>query len=235
MTGARVDKYAEWKEPSFQVDIFERPIPEPDHDEDDDPEWAEALDAVGLGVDDWEWEAAHDAARLAWTLPQLEWLFSRVGRHTTPTLLLSALYEGSLPGAARAGAAAYVWSLCEWPEHALDRNKWVAVWDLVGYSVAGQPAPRPTAPTTLYRGAVDDEVAELGLSWTRSRKVAEGFAAGGPQFGFGPGVVLECAFPPACLLADIGDAGRGGEHEVVADVRRGSPRPEPTRTPYAPG
>jgi hypothetical protein len=124
---------------------------------------------------------AHD--RLRWFLdhhyaPDADELVSacvRVGRITAVDLVYMLYYHDPLTREAAVASVGDVWSMSEYPDSHLDHWEWRELFDLAGYTEDGEPAQRPTAPLTLYRGSVPERKADW--SWTDNRDVAAKYAS----------------------------------------------------------
>jgi hypothetical protein len=144
------------------------------------------------------------------TADDIEAAASRLGRDHYPALIDSLVAYGWLTTSAAAVVVASAWSAAEHPQDALHEDEWRYLFEFAGYTVDGVPAPRPTAPVQVYRGA--DEAHRLGWSWTDDRKLAAWFAR-----RWSAGQVWTLFAPPYRLLARISDQ-RPGESEFVVDT-----------------
>jgi hypothetical protein len=76
-----------------------------------------------------------------------------LGRNEGPALLYDLYYTGSLAIDLHPGVVAGVWSMAEFPATCFDPPTiWAELFGEAGYTHDGQPAPRPSAPVTVYRG-----------------------------------------------------------------------------------
>lgn len=144
----------------------------------------------------------------------------RVGRNAYPHLL-DWLEQGFLLKEALTHCVPEAWCDAEFPESQLDADRWEELFDAAGYTVDGRLTQRPTAPITLYRGAIADRSA--GMSWTEDRDLAAWFSN---RFtSVEPGHVYETTVQPTRVLAHFTGTGefcRQGESEYV--IRRPAPR-----------
>lgn len=98
----------------------------------------------------------------------------------------------------------YVWNtLGHAPEHLIGPDAWREVFDIVGFTHTdpvnfGQAAERPTAPVTLYRGAIPERAD--GWMWTDELDEARCYATHSGQFH---GHVWTVTAPPDRVLATI--------------------------------
>ncbi len=146
------------------------------------------------------------------TTEELEWLIGLAGRVNGPGFLAEALSEDKITAATVTALVGPIWSSAEYPDRELDHNTWRWIFDVAGFTIDGKPAERPAEPLTLYRGAVPER--RTDWSWTRTRAVAERFAAG--LRGRGTGRLWVCTVPPESMLAVNTER---DEDEVVVDTR----------------
>lgn len=146
------------------------------------------------------------------TTEELSWLIGLAGRVNGPGFLAEALSEDKVTNGIVAALVGSVWSSAEYPDRELDHDTWRWLFDIAGFTVDGKRAQRPTEPMTLFRGSVPER--RTDWSWSRTRAVAELFAAG-PR-GRGKGRLWVCEVPPESMLAV--NTGRD-EDEVVVDTR----------------
>lgn len=90
-------------------------------------------------------------------------------------------------------------------------SMFLELFDRHGFTMEGQPAPKPRGALTLYRGATSEN--RCGISWTLKPSIADYFAA----YRQAPGAigrVWTAHIPAARLLAFFPD-----ENEFIADLR----------------
>ncbi len=80
-------------------------------------------------------------------------LMAGVGRNAAPWLLAEIDDALALPWGWLPELVTEAWSVCEWPEPALGRDRWLLMWrDCGGYVCDGRRRARPRKPWRLYRG-----------------------------------------------------------------------------------
>ncbi|MFF8960855.1 hypothetical protein [Streptomyces sp. NPDC014894] len=126
-------------------------------------------------------------------------LLLRAGRTEGPVLLSTAWSTGTITAETLSVHVGRVWSMAEYPDAALDRPVWTALFAAAGFTVDGHPAERPTAPVPLWRGSVPERRADW--SWTTRRAVAEGYATGTGARRPRTGRLYRTLAPPSALLA----------------------------------
>lgn len=146
------------------------------------------------------------------TTEELSWLIGLAGRVNGPGFLAEALSDDKVTTHTVTALVGSIWSSAEYPDRELDRDTWRWLFDVAGFTADGKPADRPAEPLTLFRGSVPER--RTDWSWTRTRAVAERFAAG--IRGRGEGRLWVCTVPPSHMLAV--NTGRD-EDEVVVDTR----------------
>ncbi|MBW0103841.1 hypothetical protein [Pseudonocardia sp. KRD291] len=131
-------------------------------------------------------------------LSRTEWesAASRVGRERVPALLVELTDAALIGGDVLPRAVADAWSGPARPERRLDPEQWVELFGAAGYTVDGEPAPRPGVPVRLH-GTGEGDVA--GLAWTEDRAGAPGHTT---------------LAPPEALLARVTAADGRVEHLV---------------------
>ncbi|WP_431959899.1 hypothetical protein [Mycobacterium sp. smrl_JER01] len=134
-----------------------------------------------------------------------------LGRNEGPALLYD-LYPQSIDVADHPEVVTEVWCMAEFPASLLDPDDWVSLFEEVGYTEDGKPAPRPRNPVTVYRGCSPER--RFGMSWTTDIERARWFAQ--RDLGQGAGQLYEATIPPGCLLAYIHESHRL-EAEFVVD------------------
>lgn len=149
----------------------------------------------------------------------LTWMM-RLSSEDAPRFAEELIGAMRMPSEVRTTILANAWSRPHFPENILASYEWIQLFDEVGFAVDGKPAPAPTEPLTLFRGAT--EAGKEGMSWTTDRAVAERFASG--MVMREPGQVWTATVPPHALLANIN--GREEAEWVVqpdnlGDVRAG--------------
>lgn len=148
---------------------------------------------------------------------------ARLGRNDLPAALVHAVFINNTltePEDIAAGVAS-AWTMCEWPEQAVDQDLWsmlyaYAVEDLVdSYLHDDDIRGRDDLPeqVTLWRGAIEDR--RLGMSWTGDRKRAEWFAHRFDGMTDKVGKVYQVTVDRELILARF-EEGRG-EDEYVLD------------------
>ncbi len=151
------------------------------------------------------------------TLDEFETSLFREGRIQGPGLLFDAWFGRRIPRQVLTATIGMVWSGTECPFNAMTQDVWRALFDAAGYTVDGQPAPRPTSAIRLYRGSLP--TLRRRWSWTTDRTLAERFALGygdGGYIGRTPGKVYALDAPPESLMCAITDR---DESEHVVDTR----------------
>lgn len=143
---------------------------------------------------------------------EFETALMHVGRNDGPALLDDLHFAGSVSVAENPGIVTTAWAMAEFPSNLLDADTWVELFEEAGYTVDGEPAPRPEAPVTVYRGCHPER--RFGMSWTTDLERAQWFAD--RDLGRGVGAVYESTVRPGWLLAYIHDSQRG-EAEFVVD------------------
>lgn len=146
------------------------------------------------------------------TTAELETLISRAGRNEGPVFLATAYAENLVEADTVTALVGGIWSAAEFPDRYLDHDTWRWLFNVAGFTIDGKPAVRPAEPLTLFRGAVPER--RTDWSWTRTRAVAERFAAG--LRGRGEGRLWVCTVPPSHMLAVNTER---DEDEVVVDTR----------------
>jgi len=146
------------------------------------------------------------------TTDELAVRLARAGRDYGPALLSAAWQQQYIDQAVLAAHVGDVWSGAEYPDRMLERDEWRALFAAAGYTVNGRPAPRPDGPLELWRGSVPERARDW--SWTATRRIAEGYAAGTaarrPE-----GRLYRTVAPPEALLCH--NTGRD-EDEYVIDT-----------------
>jgi hypothetical protein len=137
----------------------------------------------------------------------------RVGRNNGPALIAGLHCEWRLTPAAATAHVGGAWSAVAFPEDCLDRETWVELFGDAGYTVDRVPAPRPTEPLRLYRGAPVSR--RDRMSWTDDLATARRFASG-EMWGTEPDTVWTALVEPSRLLCANLD-GRG-EREYIIDT-----------------
>jgi hypothetical protein len=141
-----------------------------------------------------------------------------VGRVYAPHLLYCLWCENLITVNVLTASIGGIWSAAEFPDCALDRATWRALFDAAGYTVDGRAAEQPTKPLLLFRGSVvSPAYRRRDWSWTDDIEVARRFAAG--MLGREPGVVWQARVAPWRLLARNVNS-RPGESEYVIDTHR---------------
>jgi hypothetical protein len=136
-----------------------------------------------------------------------------LGRNEGPALLFDLYHGGGLDIGECPSVVADVWSMAEFPESHFDLPEtWRDLFEIAGYTHDGQPAPRPSAPITVYRGCHHER--RFGMSWTPDLERAQWFAD--RDLGHGTGHVYVHRAVPRELLAFI-DASNRHEAEYVLD------------------
>lgn len=168
--------------------------------------------------------AAVDLCGLDGPTYSLEAFESRLSRHDRTEgceLLLDAWVNHHISRDTLTAVIGGVWSSAEYPDDpwspdSLDHETWRMLFQAAGFTAGGRPAPRPTAPLRLYRGAV---VERLRLwSWTTDLEMARFYAF---QYGMrARGRVWTMVAPPAAMLCINTSANARDESEVVVDTSR---------------
>lgn len=119
------------------------------------------------------------------------------------------------------------------PEFALPRDRWIALFEQIGYTLNGEAAPAPAEPVTLWRGC--DQDFRDNLTWSPDRDVAVVFADRPGRY------LYRVDVPPGRLLATMVEGTRGqpqcaarvkgldkvrevltdADRELAAEVRQG--------------
>jgi hypothetical protein len=133
------------------------------------------------------------------TVETLSTAMGRVGRNNCPALVMTTHVEVNLRPALAAWAVQEAWSGAEHPMMYLDKDEWLELFDLAGYTVNGKPSPRPTEAMTVYRGSDAEHC--LGWSWTEDVALAQWFAD--RVIHTRPGIVWRARVEPVRLLARI--------------------------------
>jgi hypothetical protein len=103
-----------------------------------------------------------------------------------------------------------LWRGTKAPGTVMNRSIWCALFRRAGYTVNGQPAPRPAQPVQVFRGA--HPASRLGMSWSTDMAVAQ-------RFTRRPGTRLwRATVAPQHLLAYLSYPG-DPEQEYVIDPR----------------
>lgn len=132
-------------------------------------------------------------------------------RNEGPALLFDLYHAGAIDIGYYPSVVADVWSMAEFPERHFEMpDTWRDLFEAAGYTHDGQPAPRPTAPVTVYRGC--DHERRFGMAWTDDLERAQWFAD--RNLGKGTGQVYVHRAVPSELLAFI-DASNRHEREYV--------------------
>ena len=90
------------------------------------------------------------------------------GRDDGPSMLFDLWAGGRLADGTLAAVLPSAWSAAEYPEAILGRRVWLTLFRMAAY-------PRPSAPMTLYRGAVPRYA--RGMAWTTKVSWAFRFAS----------------------------------------------------------
>lgn len=126
-------------------------------------------------------------------------------RNEGPALLFDLYHAGALDLGYHPSVVADVWKMAEFPERHFEMPEtWRDLFEAAGYTHDGQPAPRPSAPVTVYRGCHHER--RFGMAWTDDLERAQWFAA--RDLGKGAGRVYVHRAAPRELLAFI-----DGRHE----------------------
>lgn len=135
----------------------------------------------------------------------------RLGRNDGPAILFDLYRSGCIDQTVLSALVPGVWTAAEWPSASLPRRVWIEWFRLGRY-------PRPTQPTTLYRGTVPQRA--RGMAWTTDRERAAFFAARWKLMAGRLAYVYEVLASPEAMLADLESVqGNGGrrEAEVIVD------------------
>ncbi|MEV6679444.1 hypothetical protein AB0N09_21705 [Streptomyces erythrochromogenes] len=141
-------------------------------------------------------------------------LLGRAGRVNGPALLFDAWIGRKISQETLAAHIGPVWSGAEYPDRAVDRGSWRAMFRRAGFTVDGVPATRPDEPIRLWRGSVPAR--RRDWSWTTERAIAEGYAAG-TAARRPNGLIYTVLAPPAALLC--ANPTERNEAEFVIDTR----------------
>ncbi|MFD9517683.1 hypothetical protein [Streptomyces sp. NPDC059979] len=157
--------------------------------------------------------AALAAARGPIASDDFDELLGWAGRVNGPALLFDAWISRKITPQTIAAHIGPIWSSAEYPDQAVDRPSWRAMFRRAGFTVDGTPADRPEERVRLWRGSVPAR--RRDWSWTTERSIAEGYAAGTgarrPQ-----GLVYTVLAPPTALLCANTER---QEAEYVIDTR----------------
>lgn len=138
---------------------------------------------------------------------------ANVGRDNGPALLFDLYHAGALDIGECPSVVAHAWSMAEFPESHFDMPEtWRDLFERAGYTHEGRPAPRPSAPVTVYRGCHHKR--RFGMAWTADLERAQWFAD--PERREGAKHVYVHRADPWELLAFINESGRH-EAEYVID------------------
>jgi hypothetical protein len=101
----------------------------------------------------------------------------------------------SCPSATRA-ASPRAWQNVKSPEHAIGREKWLALFDAAGF-FAPPGIDKPTKARTLYRGSTHER--KLGMAWSLYPDTARDL--GKWHGAYGAVAVVRCVASPDAVLA----------------------------------
>lgn len=152
-------------------------------------------------------------AAVSLTTDELQRLISLAGRNYGPSFLCDAYSEDKIKPETVTDLIGGIWSMAELPDRYLDRDDWRWLFSVAGFTVDGQPAPRPTEPIQLWRGSVPERKADW--SWSTDRMIAEGYANGTAARRPKGRLYTVAASPEALLCANT----ERGEAEYVVDTR----------------
>ena len=161
---------------------------------------------------------------------EFETALLHVGRNDGPALLYDLHFAGSISVAENPGIVTTAWAMAEFPSNLLEEDTWVELFEEAGYTVDGQPAQRPEAPVTVYRGC--HPARRFGMSWTTDLERAQWFAD--RDLGRGVGAVYEATVPTGWLLAYIHGSQRGEAEFVVDAIALNDETVKLVRTPPPP-
>ncbi|MCO5317218.1 MAG: hypothetical protein M9942_02160 [Microthrixaceae bacterium] len=154
-----------------------------------------------------------------------EWfhLSGRIGRNASPALLWEARAFRKLAPDALIEAVGDAWTGAEYPTKALadfagedtdyGREMWLELFGAAGFAVDGKPAPPPSEPVVVYRGAPEEH--RLGLSWTSDLAQACWFADRYELTTGDPAPVWRFTAAPERVLAIFHEARNEAEYVVV--------------------
>lgn len=96
------------------------------------------------------------------------------GSTRAATLIADLHTSGDLPADQLRPIMGELWDRCPNPMSALPRERWLGLFEHVGYAANGEPAIRPAAPIQLWRGAPAQY--RDSWTWTDERGLAQQFA-----------------------------------------------------------
>lgn len=120
---------------------------------------------------------------------------SRIGRNSTPWLLVMLHVAGLLAPETLSYAVPDAWNLADSPLNVVSRNDWLVLFGEAGFTVDGVRSERPAESVRLYRGCRPEH--RRRWSWTPDPILAHWFADR-PQVN---GVVYEALVSPKAILA----------------------------------
>lgn len=150
----------------------------------------------------------YEAAEAAYFDGERDWsvLSRNLPRNSLPALL--GLVADELSIAELAGAVGNSWVMCEFPENALPRSRWLEWFRELDYTENGALClSGPPSRITLYRGGIDPS----RMAWTDDRAQAEWFC---DRF---PGGRLWTAEASSDRILAHFNTIRNGEREYVID------------------
>lgn len=139
-------------------------------------------------------------------------LLAYLGRVYGPHALYRLDRLDAIQPDAYAESVSRVWSLAEYPGHALYRQDWRRLWRKAGFTMDGVPAERPTGPVRVWRAATPRH--KGSFAWTDDRERALWFLRHRREGGR----LYTALVPPERLLARIHESGRR-ESEWIVDTR----------------
>jgi len=137
-----------------------------------------------------------------------------IGRNYAPALLFALVDAGKIDREDLAVLLAEVWAMVEFPERAVRRDRWLALFQEAGFVSDPPGLVRPSQSMALYRGCPTRR--RRGLAWTTDLEKARWYADRHANvFRLGRANVFAVELPPERVLALIN--GRK-ESDVIADV-----------------
>ncbi len=138
-----------------------------------------------------------------------------VGPSAAPLLLHSWWSLGEIGDDDLRSLLPGAWKGVEFPQRSLKRSRWSELFAAAGFVSEPPGLDPPSEALELYRGSTPGHA--RGLSWTTSRKRAEGYAKGWPSTGSRVPAVYVIEALPEAVVAIIQS---GKDRDVVVDPSR---------------